>query len=90
MNILFFVLKWLHYLTCIGLIIVVLLQSGKSGIIGGQSIFGWSSGADQIFSVPSRKAFISKLIIFMACVFLLTSLLLTKFYVNMSEVSVIK
>ncbi|MCA6085752.1 preprotein translocase subunit SecG [Candidatus Endomicrobiellum agilis] len=75
MEILFFIFKITHYVTCGGLILVVLVQGGKSG--GMANIFG-GGGADQVFNAPSGMAFIKKLTIFMACVFLFTSLMLTK------------
>ena len=89
MNILLFALKFSHYVTCIGLIIIVVLQAGKSGIVGGNGIFG-GGGSDQIFNAPSGIAFINKLTVFMACIFLIISLLLAKFYVNINMISVVK
>ncbi|GMO65377.1 MAG: hypothetical protein Nk1A_2690 [Endomicrobiia bacterium] len=89
MNILFFALKFSHYVTCIGLIIIVVLQAGKSGIMGGNGIFV-GGGSDQIFNTSSGIAFINKVTIFMACIFLITSLLLAKFYVNINMISVVK
>ncbi|MDR1511283.1 MAG: preprotein translocase subunit SecG [Endomicrobium sp.] len=89
MGVLLFTLKFFHYLACVMLIVVVVLQAGKSGVIGGRGgIFG-GGGAGQIFDAPSGAAFVNKLTIFMSCVFLLTSLLLAKFYVSISMVSVI-
>jgi preprotein translocase subunit SecG len=85
MNFLFFAFKFGHYLICIGLIFIVLLQTGKSGGIAG--IFG-GGGADQIFNAPSGMAFIKKLTIFMACIFLGTSLMLTKLSTNVSMMSI--
>jgi preprotein translocase subunit SecG len=61
---------------CIGLVLIILLQASKSG--GAAGILG-GDGSDQIFNAPSRMAFIKKLTIFMACIFLVTSLMLTKF-----------
>jgi preprotein translocase subunit SecG len=75
MNTVFFVLKFMHYTMCVGLILVILLQAAKSG--GMTGIFG-SNGSDQIFNAPSRMAFIKKVTIFIACVFLFTSLMITK------------
>ncbi|MDR2772905.1 MAG: preprotein translocase subunit SecG [Elusimicrobiota bacterium] len=75
MNTLYSVLQIIHYVICITLILIVLLQAGKSGGIAG--IFG-GGGADQLFSAPSGKAFIKKVTIVVACCFVLTSLLLTK------------
>ncbi|MDR3256713.1 MAG: preprotein translocase subunit SecG [Endomicrobium sp.] len=85
MNIIFFTFKFVHYVVCSGLILVVLLQAGKSGGMAG--IFG-SGGSDQIFNAPSGVAFIKKLTIVMACIFLFTSLMLTKLSTNMSLISI--
>jgi preprotein translocase subunit SecG len=60
---------------CIGLVLIILLQAAKSG--GMTGIFG-GNGSDQIFNAPSRMAFIKKVTIFMACIFLFTSLMITK------------
>ncbi|MDR2251370.1 MAG: preprotein translocase subunit SecG [Endomicrobium sp.] len=87
MNLLFFAFKFVHYSVCIGLIFVVLLQAGKSG--GMVGIFGGGGGSDQIFNVPSGMAFIKKLTIVMACIFLFTSLMLTKLSTNMSTMSIV-
>jgi preprotein translocase subunit SecG len=87
MNLLFFTLKFVHYSVCIGLIFVVLLQAGKSGGMAG--IFGSGGGSDQIFNAPSGMAFIKKLTIVMACVFLFTSLMLTKLSTNISMMSIV-
>ncbi|MDR1086808.1 MAG: preprotein translocase subunit SecG [Endomicrobium sp.] len=86
MNLLFFALKFVHYSVCIGLIFVVLLQAGKSGGMAG--IFG-GGGSDQIFNAPSGMAFIKKLTIVMACIFLFTSLLLTKLSANIGMMSIV-
>ncbi len=85
MNILYFAIQLVHYSVCVGLILVVLLQAGKSGGMAG--IFG-GGGSDQIFSAPSGMAFIKKLTIIMACIFMFTSLTLTKLSTNMSMMSV--
>jgi preprotein translocase subunit SecG len=68
------------------LIAVVLLQAGKSGGLAG--IFG-GGGSDQIFNAPSGVAFIKKLTVAMACVFLFTSLMLTRISTNMSMMSIV-
>ena len=53
-----------------------------AGIFGG-------SGSDQIFNAPSGVAFIKKLTVVMACIFMFTSLVLTKVSTNMSMMSVV-
>ena len=64
----------LHFIVCIALIAIVLLQAGKGGGMAG--IFG-GGGSDQIFSAPSGMAFIKKVTVVCAVVFMLTSLTLT-------------
>jgi preprotein translocase subunit SecG len=86
-NIIFFAFKFVHYCVCVGLISVILLQAGKSGGIAG--IFG-GGGPDQIFNTPSGVAFIKKLTIVMACIFLFTSLMLTRLSTNIGMMSVVK
>ncbi|MDR3048536.1 MAG: preprotein translocase subunit SecG [Elusimicrobiota bacterium] len=86
METLYGLFKVIHYIVCAGLIVIVLLQAGKSGGMAG--IFG-GGGADQIFSAPSGKAFIKKVTIVMACLFLVTSLFLTKVSSRISLSSVV-
>ncbi|MDR1941413.1 MAG: preprotein translocase subunit SecG [Endomicrobium sp.] len=86
MNIIYFAFQFVHYSVCAGLILVVLLQAGKSGGMAG--IFG-GGGSDQIFNAPSGMAFIKKLTIIMACIFMFTSIVLTKLSTNMSMMSVV-
>ncbi|MBN1621209.1 MAG: preprotein translocase subunit SecG [Endomicrobiales bacterium] len=64
----------LHVIACLGLILIVLLQAGKGGGIAG--LFG-GGGSDQLFSAPSGMAFIKKVTVVIAVVFMLTSLILT-------------
>lgn len=85
MEILFSLFKFVHYFVCAGLIVIVLLQAGKSGGMAG--IFG-GGGADQIFSAPSGKSFLKKITIVMACLFLFTSIFLTKVSSKMTASSV--
>ena len=63
----------LHVLIAVFLIVVVLIQSGKSGGMGG--IFG--GGSDALFSAPSGSAFLKKVTIGLAVGFLCTTLFLT-------------
>jgi preprotein translocase subunit SecG len=63
-----------HLIACVSLILIVLLQAGKGGGISG--LFG-GGGSDQLFSAPTGMAFIKKVTVIMAVVFLLTSLSLT-------------
>lgn len=86
MNILYTFLQIIHYIACAGLIVVVLLQAGKSGGMAG--IFG-GGGSDQFFSAQSGKAFIKRVTIVMACIFVLTSLFLTKLSTQIGVYSVV-
>ncbi|MDR3274608.1 MAG: preprotein translocase subunit SecG [Endomicrobium sp.] len=85
MGTMFLILKFVHYSMCAALILIVILQVGKSG--GMVGIFG-GGGSDQIFNAPSGVAFMKKLTIVMACVFLITSLMLTKLSTNAGLMSV--
>ncbi len=76
----------LHFIVCIALIAIVLLQAGKGGGMAG--IFG-GGGSDQIFSAPSGMAFIKKVTVVCAVVFMLTSLTLTMLSSKISMASVI-
>ncbi|MCL2484538.1 MAG: preprotein translocase subunit SecG [Endomicrobia bacterium] len=82
----FYLLQFVHYTVCAGLIIVILFQAGKSGGMAG--IFG-GGGSGEIFNAPSGMAFIKKLTIVMACIFIFTSLVLTKLSTNMNMMSVV-
>jgi len=64
----------IHLVVCVGLIMIVLLQAGKGQGIAG--LFG-GGGSDQLFSAPSGMAFIKKITVAMAIIFVLTSLSLT-------------
>ena len=76
----------LHFIVCITLIAIVLLQTGKGGGMAG--IFG-GGGSDQIFSAPSGMAFIKKVTVVCAVTFMLTSLTLTLMSSRISMSSVI-
>ena len=76
----------LHFIVCVALIIIVLLQAGKGGGIAG--LFG-GGGSDQIFSAPSGMAFIKKVTVGCAIVFAVTSLTLTLMSSRISMQSVI-
>ena len=62
-----------HYIACILLIMLVLLQSGKGSAAG---IFG-ASGADNIFASPTAFNFINKLTAALAVLLFCTSIALT-------------
>jgi len=65
----------IHVLVCIGLILVVLLQTGKGAEVG--AVFGGSSAT--IFGSSGAGNFLSRLTTGMAIVFMMTSLTLGYF-----------
>ncbi len=66
----------IHILVCIGLILVVLLQTGKGAEIG--AVFGGGSSST-IFGSSGAGNFLTKLTTAMAIVFMITSLTLGYF-----------
>ena len=62
-----------HVIVCIGLILVVLLQTGKGAEIG--AVFGGGSSST-IFGSSGAGNFLTKLTTAMAIVFMITSLTL--------------
>ncbi|WP_413853926.1 preprotein translocase subunit SecG [Candidatus Ruminimicrobium bovinum] len=84
--ILYYLVIALHFIVCVALIVIVLLQAGKGGGMAG--IFG-GGGSDQIFSAPSGMAFIKKVTVVCAVIFMLTSLALTLMSTRVSMQSVI-
>ncbi|HEX6176070.1 MAG TPA: preprotein translocase subunit SecG, partial [Candidatus Binatia bacterium] len=66
----------LHIVVCIGLILVVLLQTGKGAEIG--AVFGGGSSST-IFGSSGAGNFLTKLTTAMAIVFMITSLTLGYF-----------
>ncbi|MDR3281455.1 MAG: preprotein translocase subunit SecG [Endomicrobium sp.] len=80
-----FILKVIHCIVSGGLILLVLFHIGKSrGMIG---IFG-GYDSEQIFNIPSKMAFVKKLVVVLACLFLVSSLVLTKLSKTVNWVSV--
>lgn len=63
----------LHFIVCILLILLVLLQSGKGSAAG---IFG-ASGADNLFASPTAFNAINKFTAILALVLMCTSITLT-------------
>ena len=63
----------LHFIACILLILIVLLQSGKGSAAG---IFG-ASGADNLFASPTAFNAINKFTAALAVVIMCTSIALT-------------
>jgi preprotein translocase subunit SecG len=66
---------FVHIIVCVGLVLVVLFQTGKGAGLG--NVFGGGGGADQLFSAPSGSSFLKKTTTTMAIIFVLTSLSLT-------------
>ncbi|MPZ75177.1 MAG: preprotein translocase subunit SecG [Deltaproteobacteria bacterium] len=66
----------IHFIVCIGLILVVLLQTGKGAEIG--AVFGGGSSST-IFGSSGAGNFLTKLTTAMAIVFMITSLALGYF-----------
>ena len=65
----------IHIISCFLIIVIVLLQSGRSG--GFQGVFG--SSGEVIFSTPSGSSFLRKATAVLGIVFGVTSLTLTVF-----------
>ena len=74
-----------HYIACILLILLILLQSGKGSAAG---IFG-ASGADNIFASPTAFNAINKLTAFLAVALFFTSIFLTVSYNKKNASSVL-
>jgi preprotein translocase subunit SecG len=66
----------LHVVACVGLILVVLMQSGKGGGLSGLT-GGGSSGGEQLFGASAGISFVKKVTVGFVLVFLFTSLVLT-------------
>lgn len=64
----------IHMAVALFLILIVLLQIGKAGSLGG--IFG-GGGGEQLFSTPSGSDLLRKMTIVLAIIFLITSMSLT-------------
>ncbi len=63
----------LHFIVCLLLILLVLLQSGKGSAAG---IFG-ASGADNLFASPTAFNAINKFTAILALILMCTSIILT-------------
>ena len=62
----------IHILVCLGLIIVVLLQSGKGGGLAGA--FGGAGGVGAVFGGQAAATFLTKSTRYLAVAFMVTSL----------------
>ena len=76
---------FLHFIVCILLILLVLLQSGKGSAAG---IFG-ASGADNLFASPTAFNAINKFTAILALILMCTSVVLTIASNKKSSVSVL-
>lgn len=63
----------LHFIVCVLLILIVLLQSGKGSAAG---IFG-ASGADNLFASPTAFNAVNKFTALLAVILMCTSIVLT-------------
>ncbi len=63
----------IHFIVCILLILLVLLQSGKGSAAG---IFG-ASGADNLFASPTAFNAVNKFTAILAAILMITSIILT-------------
>ena len=70
----FGVILTIHIIVCLGLIIVVLLQSGKGGGLAGA--FGGAGGVGAVFGGQAAATFLTKATRYLAIAFMLTSLTL--------------
>jgi len=68
----FGVILTIHIVVCLGLIIVVLLQSGKGGGLAGA--FGGAGGVGAVFGGQAAATFLTKATRYLAIGFMLTSL----------------
>lgn len=76
-----------HVVACIFLVIVVLLQSGKGAEVG--AVLG-GAGSQTVFGGSGGATFLSKLTVWVAVIFMLTSLGLTAFSGKAGSSSVMK
>ena len=68
----FGVILGIHILICLGLIIVVLLQSGKGGGLAGA--FGGAGGVGAVFGGQAAATFLTKATRYLAIAFMISSL----------------
>ena len=68
----FGVILTFHIIVCLGLIIVVLLQSGKGGGLAGA--FGGAGGVGAVFGGQAAATFLTKATRYLAIAFMVTSL----------------
>lgn len=68
----YYFLLWVHIIACFGMILFVLLQTGRGA---GLSMFG--GGGDSLINTPSGSSFMKKFTAGLAATFAFTSLFLT-------------
>ncbi|MCK4512836.1 preprotein translocase subunit SecG [bacterium] len=66
------VLLALHILVCLGLVVTVLLQSGKGGGLAGA--FGGGGGVGAVFGGQTAASFLTKATRYLAVIFMVSSL----------------
>ncbi len=66
------VILGIHIIVCLGLVVTVLLQSGKGGGLAGA--FGGGGGAGAVFGGQTAATFLTRATRYLAVVFMLTSL----------------
>ena len=76
-----------HIIVCLALILLVLLQVGKGANLAG--LFGGGSGSETLFGGPSGDIFLKKVTVFLAVIFMVTSLYLA-IYSRQAPSSIIK
>jgi len=75
----------IHFIVCVLLILIVLLQSGKGSAAG---LFG-ASGADNLFASPTAFNAVNKFTAVLALVLMITSIVLTMAANSKSKTSVV-
>ena len=79
--------KIVHILVCVGLILIVLLQTGKGAEMGA-SIGG--AGGQALFGAAGPASLLTKITTAVAIIFMITSLSLAYMSGNQSQTSVMK
>lgn len=77
---------FIHYIVCVFLVVVILLQAGKGADIG--AVFGGGSGT--VFGSRGAATFLSKLTTGVAVIFMITSISLAYISRSKSESSILK
>jgi preprotein translocase subunit SecG len=80
---LYYIVPTIHVLSCVFLIVVVLLQTGKGADMG--AVFG--GGSQTLFGSSGAGNFLTKLTTATAITFMLTSLILTRYGTGRAPIS---